>query len=70
MSTHENYTHVHFSSHVSSRELTPSRSIYSHAMAGPTIFDDVDKLSPDVSPDEYPDEGMLGMLLNDDEKLD
>lgn len=60
--------HVHFSSHVSPREMTPSS--YSHAMAGPTIFDDVDKLSPDVRPDEYPDDGMFGMLLNDDEKLD
>ena len=39
-------------------------------MAGPTIFDDVDKFSPDVNPDVYPDEGIFGMLLNDEEKLD
>ena len=59
---------VHFSLHVSSREMTLSS--YSHAIAGPTIFDDVDKLSPDVRPDAYPDDGMFGMLLNEDEKLD
>jgi len=40
-----------------------------YAIAAPTIFDDVDKLSPDVKPEEYPD-GPLGIFVNDDEKLD
>lgn len=38
-------------------------------MAAPTIFDDVDKFSPEESPEEYI-EGALGILEKDDEKLD
>lgn len=38
-------------------------------MAAPTIFDDVDRLSPDDKPDEYPD-GAFGIFENEDEKLD
>lgn len=38
-------------------------------MAAPTMFDDVDRFSPDDSPEEYM-EGALGIFENDEEKLD
>lgn len=43
--------------------------LFFQAMAAPTIFDDVDKFSPDERPVEYPD-GAFGMFENDEEKLD